>query len=166
MDLLSWRLLYDKCYFVTLLLPFMFFICSCLINIWPWFYSFNCLELILTFIDIFPNFQVNSCSWQKILATTEKHTHTQNHPPPSIQSFLFFLSLLFKFFFDMFKESQKSLHWGLQVTGQLKQKWDHFTVQSMERQSYQETSSRFYFISWNSKTANHTPLLSTVGLKK
>ena len=46
----------------------------------------------------------------------------------------------------MFKDSQKSLRQGLQVTGQLNQKPDPSTAQSVERQNYQETRSCFCFI--------------------
>lgn len=118
------------------------FISICLFKIWLLFYSFSYLELILTLTDVFPNFQVNSCSLQKCWQL-QKNTDTQNHSLPRVFSFS---SPSLKIFFAMFKESQKSLRQGLQVTGQLYRKPDPSTVQSVERQNYQETRSRFCFI--------------------
>lgn len=62
------------------------FISICLFKIWLLFYSFSYLELILTLTDVFPNFQVNSCSLQKCWQL-QKNTDTQNHSLPRVFSF-------------------------------------------------------------------------------
>lgn len=68
------------------------FIVICLIKIWLLFYSFSYLELIVALTDIFPNFQVNSCSFQKCWQL-QKSTDTKSFVT---QSFLFLHPLLLK----------------------------------------------------------------------
>lgn len=62
------------------------FISICFFKIWLLFYCSSYLEWILTLTDIFPNFQVNSCSLQKCWQL-QKKTDTQNHSLPRVFSF-------------------------------------------------------------------------------
>lgn len=62
------------------------FISICLFKIWLLLYCFSYLAWILTLTDIFPNFQVNSCSLQKCWQL-QKKTDTQNHSLPRVFSF-------------------------------------------------------------------------------
>lgn len=82
----------------------------------------------------------------ELWATIEKPICTQSSIT-QYPEFSLFSSSSFKISWICSKKVGRALHRGLQVTDQLNQILGHSTDQSIERQSYQESSSHFCFIS-------------------